>query len=693
MQTKYRYLSVAVALACQPVWADEINAELQAVEHIVVTSDFAVRNLQNVPASISVVGQNEIIARQAQHLEQILNVAPNVNFASGASRGRFVQIRGIGERSQFAEPINPSVGFVIDDMDFSGIAAVGTLFDVQQVEVLKGPQATEFGAAALAGVVKIQTVEAGNDSPSRVSLSLAENNSWSAGFAHGGELSDKLLYRVAAQQYQSNGFIENQYLGRDDTANRDELTSRLKLKYLASDNLTLALNYQYFDIDNGYDAFTQTNDGKTRSDQPGYDRQQTHALSLKADWRLDWATLSAIGSWSDSKMQYGYDDDWLYDGYPGGYTAFDAYARERDTHSLELRLASSATSKWFNDSTEWVVGAYSKKVDEVLTREYDYLDGIFRSEYQPDNQALYGQTISQLNDKTRLTVGLRYDHFDIDYLDSDGFVANVSDDMLGGKLVLDHQVNQQTMVYAGISRGYKAGGFNVDDQVSSARRNYAPEYNWNYELGVKGANAEGDLTLRVAGFYMQRKDTQVSDYELVASSGQAADFIDIIANADIGTNYGLEVESRWQVNNSLGLYANLGWLRASFKEYTNAKGEFVDKRDQAQSPRYTFNVGMDWQLADDWHWHVEADGKDGFYFSDGHNQQAHSEVLVHSRLSWQLGNWSLSLWGQNLFDREYHVRGFYFNNEPEDGYDQNKSKLYTQLGDGRMLGISLDYLF
>ncbi|GAA0365741.1 TonB-dependent receptor [Bowmanella denitrificans] len=693
MKIRYSLLSVAIAIACQPLMAEEADTAVQAVEHILVTSDFSVRNLQTLPASVSVVGQQEITARQAQHLEQILNVAPNVNFSSGASRGRFVQIRGIGERSQFAEPINPSVGFVIDEMDFSGIAAIGTLFDVQQVEVLKGPQATEFGAAALAGVIKIQTMEAGSDSPGRVSLSLAENNSWSAGVAQGGELTDKLLYRVSAQQYKSDGFIENLHLHRDDTGQRDELTSRLKLKYLANDDLTLALNYQYFDINNGYDAFTQTNDGKTRSDQPGYDKQQTHALSLQADWHLDWATLKAIGTWSDSEMQYGYDDDWLYDGYPGGYTAFDAYARERDTHSLELRLSSSASAKWFNGTTDWVLGVYSKNVDEVLTREYDYLDGVFRSDYEPQNHAIYVQTISQLNDKTRLTVGLRFDKFDIEYVDSDGFVASVSDDMLGGKLVLDHQVTEQTLVYAGVSRGYKAGGFNLDEQVSADKRNYAPEYSWNYELGVKGSNVDGDLTLHVAGFYMQRKDTQISDYQLIPSTGQAAEFIDIIANADIGTNYGLEVESRWQVNSNLGLYANLGWLRASFEDYTNAKGEYVNKRDQAQSPRYTFNLGMDWRLAENWHWHLETDGKDGFYFSDGHNEQADAEVLVHTRLSWQHNDWTVSLWGQNLFDREYHVRGFYFNNEPEDGYDQDNSRLYTQLGDGRLLGISVDYLF
>ena len=114
----------------------------QEIERITVTSDFRQQSLLSFAASTSVIGEQLIEQRQAQHLEEVLNLAANVNFAAGASRGRFVQIRGIGERSQFAEPINPRVGFLIDDVDLSGTVGVGTLFDVEQVEILRGPQPT-----------------------------------------------------------------------------------------------------------------------------------------------------------------------------------------------------------------------------------------------------------------------------------------------------------------------------------------------------------------------------------------------------------------------------------------------------------------------------------------------------------------------------------------------------------------------
>ena len=101
-------LAVAIALNSAAVFADDVSQ----IERITVSSDFRYSDLDALAASATVIADEEISVRQAQHLEDVLNISANVNFASGASRGRFIQIRGIGERSQFAEPINPSVGFL-----------------------------------------------------------------------------------------------------------------------------------------------------------------------------------------------------------------------------------------------------------------------------------------------------------------------------------------------------------------------------------------------------------------------------------------------------------------------------------------------------------------------------------------------------------------------------------------------------
>ena len=130
-----------------------VAAATPGLEEVIVTAQLRPTPLLNQASSISVITAQDIREREAQHLEGILNLAPNVNSAGGTSRARFYQIRGVGERSQFQEPLNPSIGLLIDGIDFSGLGGAGTLFDVEQVEILRGPQGTLHGANALAGLI------------------------------------------------------------------------------------------------------------------------------------------------------------------------------------------------------------------------------------------------------------------------------------------------------------------------------------------------------------------------------------------------------------------------------------------------------------------------------------------------------------------------------------------------------------
>ena len=147
-----------------------------AIDEIIVSADFRDATLLDLSASITVVDAEAISQRQARHLEQLLNLAPNVNFSSGASRGRFIQIRGIGERSQFIEPLNPSVGILVDGIDFTGIAGAATTMDIEQVEILRGPQGTLYGANALAGLISLQSVQPGRQTEGNLSASVGDYN-------------------------------------------------------------------------------------------------------------------------------------------------------------------------------------------------------------------------------------------------------------------------------------------------------------------------------------------------------------------------------------------------------------------------------------------------------------------------------------------------------------------------------------
>ncbi|MGK0441520.1 MAG: outer membrane receptor protein involved in Fe transport, partial [Pseudohongiellaceae bacterium] len=476
------------------------------IETVIVTADFRDAELLKMPASVSVLSADVIRQRNAQHLEQMLTLAPNVNISSGSSRARFIQIRGIGERSQFAQPIDPSVGLVIDDVDFTGIGAAATMFDVRQVEVLRGPQGIRYGANALAGIVAIQSQQPTENFEGYVDASISEYDTWSLGAAAGGAISDSLLYRVAVQKNTSDGFIENDYLNKDDTNNIDELTSRVKLKWLASEKVTINTSFLFADIDNGYDAFSLDNNRTTLSDEPGHDRQKTRALSIKADVDVSTAiNFQTIASYASSDLEYGYDEDWSYvgicsdfpcDGYD--YATTDNYKRDRQNGSVELRLLSDEAGRIFNDSTDWLIGVYFSEQSVELDRDYfdwdAFSDANLMSEYDTKNLALFAELSSSLSEKMTLTYGLRIEDWTAEYSDSNAVVLDNDDTLYGGKLVLDYQYADNSMAYASVARGYKAGGVNIDSTLAEINREFDTEFQWAYELGLKNILLDGRLS-------------------------------------------------------------------------------------------------------------------------------------------------------------------------------------------------------
>ena len=146
--TRYKLYTTLCLFSCIVFMQSLTVAAENTLEEIIVTADFRDRKELSTPISITVMTEEIIKSRAAQHFEELVNAIPNVNYAAGSNRARFFQIRGIGERSQFVAPINPSVGFLVDNVDFSGAATIATMLDVEQVEVLRGPQGTRYGANA-----------------------------------------------------------------------------------------------------------------------------------------------------------------------------------------------------------------------------------------------------------------------------------------------------------------------------------------------------------------------------------------------------------------------------------------------------------------------------------------------------------------------------------------------------------------
>src|SRR5687767_14998447 len=148
----------AALLATGAALAEETaRATSEPLEEILVTAALRVEPAGSLPASLTVLDGETVRLAGVQHFQDVLGLVPNLNWSSGSSRPRYFQLRGIGELEQYQGAPNPSVGFLLDDIDFSGIGMPALSFDVEQIEVLRGPQGTTYGANALAGIINVRT--------------------------------------------------------------------------------------------------------------------------------------------------------------------------------------------------------------------------------------------------------------------------------------------------------------------------------------------------------------------------------------------------------------------------------------------------------------------------------------------------------------------------------------------------------
>ena len=711
--------NILIALTCFGFSFSLIAQE--AIDEIIVRGEFRDSSLLETANSIAVITSEEIANRNANALAEVLSTAANVNFSSGASRGRFFQIRGIGERSQFVDPINPGVGLLIDGVDFSNLGGAATLFDVDQVEVLRGPQGTVFGTNALAGVINVQTNEATEDFDVKLKAGLGgvsgnrgTLDSSEIGLVLNGALASNLNGRIAVQQVTSDGFVENTFLDRDDTQNIDEQTIRGKLAWQASEDLDIDFNLILLDIDNGYDSFNLDNLRETITDEPGTDALDTTAFSVQADYQLDNdLNLEVALSNALSDSEYSFDEDWTNPNICAGqpcagfeYTSFDEYLRDIRTSTADVRLLSANSS----DQSNWVLGLYLRDESTDLVRNNTFLPETFISDYEQTNVALYGEYDLPLTQNIAFSAGLRLENFDADYRDNAGQDINTDEVLAGGHISLESTINDNYFAYARISRGYKSGGVNVA-QGDDIPLEYDTETLWNYELGIKGSPTE-NITGQLNFFYQDRNDAQVRQSQVTCpDGGGACSFDDFIDNAAEASGYGLEADIIWSVSQKLSLGANLGLLQTEFDDYlsfshVNAVPAETDVNDVviqearpfdlsgeeiAQSPEYQLTLSANITLTDAIDVWVAFEAKDEFRFSNRHSVESESYELINARVTWAvLDNTKLSFWGRNLTNEDTTTRGFgSFPNDPRDLFTTFGP--YVQFGEPREVGVTLEY--
>ncbi|NND83087.1 MAG: TonB-dependent receptor, partial [Gammaproteobacteria bacterium] len=528
-------------------------------------------------------------------------------------------------------------------------------------------------------------------------------------------INDQTAYRIAVNHFASDGFVDNVFLNRADTNNIDETAARLRLIHQANEDLSLDLTVLAADVKNGYDAFSLDNNRQTYSDRPGVDEQRTMAAALSMRYGLSEAMeLQASLSHADSELQYSYDEDWSHPGicdntacdsslwgFDWFYASTDDYRRDNANTSLDLRLLNQGAVH------SWVVGLYHRDQGIDLTRIYTFAEADFSSQLDTVNTALYGQYDLDLNEQWSLSGGLRFEQRDVDYADSAAARANPDEDLWGGRVALQYQADNGGFYYALISRGYKAGGFNLDGSIAADQRQFDSETMINYELGFKTTLLDQRLSLQTTLFYQARDDIQ-SKQSIVASieSGEIGgacpcSFTDFTDNAASGHNAGLEVEFDWQASERVNLFGSLGLLETEFDDFLSFDHVSADRdngvpfnlrgREQAHAPAWQFMLGGTLRFAERWQLSGSVEGKDDFYFSDRHEERADSYTMLNLELAYQAERWRAALYAKNLTDELVQTRGFgSFGNDPRKFYE---TEPYNQFAAPRVIGVKANLEF
>lgn len=665
----------------------------------------------DVPASVSVLDATTLAEAGQEHLQDVLALIPNLNWAGDTSRPRYFQIRGIGELEQYQGAPNPSVGLLIDDIDFSGLGSAATLFDVDHIEVLRGPQGMRYGANALGGLIYAQSAEPADTVGGHVELGAGNYGERSYGAVLTGPIPElDSSFRLAAQHYGSDGYYRDVYLNRNDTDRRGELTLRGRWRYQPSDRLRVDLSVLHVQIDNGYDAFTLDNSRNTQSDHPGVDSQHSTGASLRLAYSgIGPATLTVIGTYADTKVKYGFDGDWgnpvLWAPYIYDYT--DVQNRNRTTQSLEVRLGTN-TEHGFN----WLVGVYGLQLHESLSEDsagifFDPTAGgdvppiestLSNSHFQSRTGAVFGEVDGEFAREWHWTAGLRAERWTARYADvilnpESAHDFHPSDNLWGGTASLTRKVGTNASAYATVSRGYKAGGFNLSEPLLPSQIQFSPESDINFEVGYKAELLDHSLRVNTDVFYMRRKSLQVKTSEQLDPSDPNT-FVLFTGNADSGFNYGLESDVQWQATRTLTFGASLGLLHTRYHGFVQ-DGQTLPDRALANAPSWQAAVSATYRDPRGPFARVDVTGMGSYYFDLPPNWTTSKPYgLVNGRIGWEAQAWSASLWGRNLLDKKYPVRGFYFSDTPQDFLaDPPVSRLYTQLGDPRAWGVNVSYFF
>jgi len=615
------------------------------LEEITVTARRREEALQDVPIAVSAFSSEELRLLQAQDLGGLQGSVPNLNLVQGrgSATSANVYIRGIGQPDAL-QTFDPAVGIYLDDVFISRIqGALFNLYDIERVEVLRGPQGTLYGKNTIAGAIRLISKKPPDALSGNFELGYGDYDRIDAKAYIGGPVTDSFGASFAGLYSKRDGIVEDPTTGREYN-DIDTASGRAILSFEPSDkvDVTLALDYtrqrNALNLGRAEAPLIQVNllgGVKVLQPAPTGDWEFESRTSFKGDegQSLDHAGAALTIGWELS-------DAWNFKSITGyrdldidNYVDIDASAYElgdvfvgvdQDQLSQEFQFL-------FDDGGRLsaVLGLYYLS-EGITSNQEAYADDFLTfgalpltflrtidDDLDTESYAAFGQATWRFTDRLATTVGLRYTKEDKDYFRTTStfwslpalngtfeYTDDDSWDAVTPSFSLDYKLADDSLLYASAGRGFKSGGFNGRANTPGETGAYDPEYVWTYEIGSKNTLADGSLRLNGAVFYSDYTDFQARVSEVVNPDAPIPTFSFPVLNAGALDIWGAELELLWVPVDGLTLQAQVGYLDADYKEFTDTisgPGGVPVERDRSGdeppfAPDWTTRVGASYEF-------------------------------------------------------------------------------------------------
>lgn len=550
------------------------------VETVVVTAQKRAQDVQDVPISIEVMGGERLDKLQINDFEALRDYIPNLQVQP--SPGNYgIYIRGFGSGPQ-NNGFDQSVSLYVDGIYGGRIRQfMAPLFDIERIEVLRGPQGALFGKNTAAGAINIITAGPTDEPHAELSgnYNVSRNGGEIAGFVSG-PLTDEFAGRLAVKYTDLGGFIRNTATGTNDPSQQN-VSARASLRYELSDqfDVTAKVSFDNFStvgktgmqLSPANPVLSEVKASASPFGIRERDDQTSYNVSVTANLALGDHTLTSVTGFSTFRSRVnaggasGAPENWL-----------GTFRDRFEQWSQEVRLLSPQGGRF-----EYIVGAYVDTSDygHYSASRYNLFGGSLAGQTHIDfdqdasSWSVFGQGMWRVTEDLRLQASLRYTHngkdgsfrqfldFGIPIATPRAFAASIKDETVDPSVTVQYDIMPRIMLYATYGQGSKAGGFVTDTRtITASQFTFGPENSRNYEVGLKSTSFGGRLLFNLTAYQTQFDDLQVAQWDSGASAF-------IIRNAASATSRGLESTAQLVVTDNLTLSASAAYLEAVYDDF------------------------------------------------------------------------------------------------------------------------------